>query len=112
MIGSELIVNPVHLKSIWAIGINTYHEDNIHYLHIPSNKNIIINTHSGNVSINGIFPFIKVNNEEGETSISITRRGYKFIECESKNGTVNIDAKAHGNKTILLGEGNFVVILQ
>ena len=109
--GDEVIIQSVKREKMWSIGINTYNEKNIHYLHIPSNINIIIETHLGDVSINGNFPFIKVNNVEGNTAVSTKRNSYKFIECVSKEGNVDLNDEETGKKLTLLGNGNKVIIV-
>jgi len=104
-----LNIAPVQRKKSWAIGLSTLSEENTHYLHIPKNLNVIINSNDAKIVVNGIFSLLKIENNSGQTEVRLTKSKVHYLKVETKNGNVLVNDEEVENKFDLVSKGNSVI---
>lgn len=95
--GTVLNIKPVKREKIWTVGINTFSENNTHFVHIPSDKNVVITSKDARIIINGSFALLKIVNEKGRIDITTSKKRTRYIKCKTLSGELWVNDQQSDN---------------
>ena len=104
-----LNISPHPREKSWTIGVSTISEENTHFIHIPKNMNVIVNSNNAKIMVNGLFSLLKVENTKGETAIQLSKSKIHYLKANTKNGRLWINDMAVKNNYNLISSGYSVI---